>query len=262
MGSRTQLRRVNVLGLLTMGMLVGLWEVLIRSGTVEFQFLPAPSAIAGGAEDLLSSGDLIPNVAHTLRVTLIGWLLASSLGIGLGLLLGLSDSAWRWSMASIEVMRAIPPVSLVPVALLVFGFSIRMELMIILFVSAWPVLVNTIDGVRGVQAELLDVARMMRMSRRTLVTKMIVPAAMPSIIVGLRLALSLSLVLAVVAEMIGNPNGLGNALVSAQQALQPEQMFAYVFAIGLLGVGLNTAFGYISARLVPSAAPGAGRAGK
>ena len=73
---------------------------------------------------------------------------------------------------------------------------------------------------------------------------MVLPAAMPSIVVGLRLALSLSLVLAVVAEMIGNPSGLGNALVSAQQALQPEEMFAYVFAIGLLGVGLNAAFGY------------------
>ena len=244
-----------------MGVLVGLWELLVRSGTVDFQFLPAPSAIAGGAQDLLSSGDLIPNVVHTVRVTLLGWLLASTLGIGLGLLLGLSETAWRWSMASIEVMRAIPPVSLVPVALLVFGFSIRMELTIIVFVSAWPVLVNTIDGVRGVRTELLDVARMMRLSRATRITKMILPAAMPSIIVGLRLSLSLSLVLAVVAEMIGNPNGLGNALVSAQQALQPEDMFAYVFAIGLLGVGLNTAFTYISARLVPSAA-GAGKAGR
>ena len=197
-----------------------------------------------------------------MRVTLIGWLLASALGIGLGLLLGLSQTAWRWSMASIEVMRAIPPVSLVPVALLVFGFSIRMELMIILFVSAWPVLVNTIDGVRGVRAELVDVARMLRMSRVRRITKIMLPAAVPSIIVGLRLALSLSLVLAVVAEMIGNPNGLGNALVSAQQALQPEQMFAYVFVIGLLGVGLNAALGYVSSRLVPSAAAGNRKVGK
>ena len=255
------LKRVNALGFLTMGVLVGVWELLVRSRMLEFQFLPAPSAIAGGAQDLLTSGDLIGNVAHTVRVTLLGWLLASALGIGLGLLLGLSETAWRWSMASIEVMRAIPPVSLVPVALLVFGFSIRMELTIILFVSAWPVLVNTIDGVRGVRAELLDVARMLRLPRVARITKMMLPAAMPSIIVGLRLALSLSLVLAVVAEMIGNPDGLGNGLVSAQQALQPEEMFAYVFAIGLLGVGLNAGFGYISARLVPSAAIGAGKAG-
>ncbi len=244
-----------------MGVLVGLWDLLVRTGGIDFQFLPAPSAIAGGARDLLSSGDLMSNVAHTVRVTLIGWLLASALGIGLGLLLGLSETAWRWSMASIEVMRAIPPVSLVPVALLVFGFSIRMELMIILFVSAWPVLVNTIDGVRGVRSELLDVARMLRMSTVARITKMVLPAAMPSIVVGLRLALSLSLVLAVVAEMIGNPEGLGNALVSAQQALQPEEMFAYVFAIGLLGVGLNAALGYLSARLVPSVAVGARKAG-
>ena len=255
------LRRANLLGFLTMGVLVGLWELLVRSGAVDFQFLPAPSAIAGGAQDLLSSGDLAGNVAHTVRVTLTGWLLASALGIGLGLLLGLSERAWRWSMASIEVMRAIPPVSLVPVALLVFGFSIRMELMIILFVSAWPVLVNTIDGVRGVRAELLDVARMLRMSRVRSITKMVLPAAMPSIVVGLRLALSLSLVLAVVAEMIGNPQGLGNALVSAQQALQPEEMFAYVFAIGLLGVSLNAALGYLSARLVPSAGAGVRKVG-
>ncbi len=253
------LRRVNWLGLGTMLALVGVWEIAVRSGTVEFQFLPAPSAIAGSAGDLLASGDMGANVAHTVQVTLLGWVLASALGIGLGLLLGLSRTAWRYSMASIEVMRAIPPVSLVPVALLIFGFSLRMELMIIIFVSAWPVLVNTIDGIRGIRAELLDVARMLRMGTTTRIRKILLPAAMPSIVVGLRLGLSLSLVLAVVAEMIGNPSGLGNALVSAQQALQPEEMFAYVFAIGLLGIGLNAAFGYAAGRLMPSLARGAGR---
>ncbi|HEX2046489.1 MAG TPA: ABC transporter permease subunit [Acidimicrobiales bacterium] len=247
-------RRVNGLGLGTMLALVGLWETLVRTGTVEFQFLPAPSGVAGSASRLLASGDMGANVAHTVQVTVLGWVLASALGIGLGLLLGLSGTAWRYSMASIEVVRAIPPVSLVPVALLVFGFSIRMELMIILFVSAWPVLVTTIDGARGVRAELLDVARMLRMSRLVRIRRVVLPAAMPSILVGLRLALSLSLVLAVVAEMIGNPHGLGNALTSAQQALQPEEMFAYVFAIGGLGIALNAVVGYASARLVPSAA--------
>ena len=247
------LRRPNWLGLATMMALAGLWELLVRSGTLDYQFLPAPSAIAGSAGDLVTSGDLAGNVLHTLKVTLLGWLLAGSVGIGLGLLLGLSETAWRYSMASIEVIRAVPPVSLVPLALLVFGFSIRMELTIIFFVSAWPVLVNAIDGVRGVRGELLDVARMLRMSRFTRIRKVVLPAAMPSIIVGLRLALSLSLVLAVIAEMLGNPNGLGNALTSAQQALQPEEMFAYVLAIGLLGIGLNAAFG-LSTRLMPSAA--------
>ena len=244
------LRRVNVLGLVTMVAFVGIWEVVVRTRVIDFQYLPPPSAITQGARDLLASGDLVRNLLHTLRVTLLGWAGASAVGIGLGLLLGLSTTAWRWSMASIEVMRAIPPVSLVPVAVLVFGFSVKMELIIIVFASAWPVLINTIDGVRGVPEGLLDVARMMKLSRPTAIRKIVLPAALPTIFVGVRLALSLSLVLAVVAEMIGNPSGLGNALVRAQQALQPEQMFAYVLTIGLLGVALNATLRHASSWVV------------
>lgn len=254
------LRRVNVLGLLTMLILVGLWEAIVQSGLLDFQYLPAPSAIAEGAGALFSSGELFANLLHTLRSTLVGWGTAAVIGIGLGLWLGLSNSAWRYSMASIEVMRAVPPISLVPVALLIFGFSLQMELTLIVYVGAWTVLVNTIAGVRGVGAELLDVARMLRLSKFTTLRKIILPAAVPSIVVGLRLALSLSLVLAVVAEMIGNPSGLGNALVLAQQALQPGEMFAYVLTIGLLGVALNAAFHSLSARVSPSLASGSGDA--
>jgi ABC-type nitrate/sulfonate/bicarbonate transport system permease component len=242
------LKRINVVGLFTMAALVGLWEALVRSGMVDFEFLPAPSGVIEALGSLLSSGELFTSVIHTLRSTIVGWVIASLLGIALGVWLGLSDTAWRYSMATIEVMRAIPPISLVPVALLVFGFSLRMELTLIVYVGAWTVLVNTIDGVRSVRPELLDVARMLRMSKLTTIRKLILPSATASIIVGLRLALSLALVLAVVAEMIGNPSGLGNALVSAQQALQPEQMFAYVVTVGVLGVGLNAALRYASAR--------------
>ena len=242
-------RRVNVAGLGTLLLLVAAWEAVVRSGVLEFQYLPAPSAVAGKMGALLASGDLIAATLHTLRVTLLGWLVAGAVGVSLGLLLGLSNTAWRYSMASFEVMRAIPPVTLVPVALLVFGFSVRMELAIIFFVSAWPVLVNTIDGVRNVRPELVDTGRVLRLSRAARIGKVTVPAALPSIVVGLRLALSLSLVLAVVSEMIGNPSGLGNAVVRASQALQPEQMFAYVFTIGLLGVALNAAFQRVAGRV-------------
>ncbi len=257
MASRpTWTRRVNGLGLVTMAAMVGLWELVVRSGIVEFELLPAPSSIAHALGSLVASGDLRAALVHTLRSTLVGWLMASVLGIALGLWLGLSDTAWRYSMASIEITRAIPPVSLVPVALLVFGFSLRMELVLIVYTGAWTVLVNTIDGVRSVRTELLDVGRMLRMPKLTTIQKLILPSAMPSIVVGLRLALSLALVLAVVAEMLGNPSGLGNAVVRAQQALQPEQMFAYVVTIGILGVTLNAALRYASARAFPALAAG------
>lgn len=250
------LKRINVVGLLTMAALAGVWEVLVRSGTIDFDFLPAPSAIADAFGTLFSSGELVETVTHTLRSAIIGWVIASLVGIALGVWLGLSDTAWRYSMASIEVMRAIPPISLVPVALLTFGFSLRMELTLIVYVGAWTMLVNTIDGVRSVRPELLDVARMLRLSKLRTIRTLILPAATASIVVGLRLALSLALVLAVVAEMIGNPAGLGNALVSAQQALQPEQMFAYVVTIGVLGIALNAGLRYATARAFPALAAG------
>lgn len=244
--------RLNIPGLVTMGVLVMLWELVVRTHTVDFEYLPAPSGVGRALGSLAASGKLLDVTSHTLRATLIGWLLAAAAGIALGTWLGLSRTAWRYSMASIEVMRAIPPISLVPLALLVFGFSLRTELVLVVYVGTWTVLVNTIDGVRNVTPELLDVARILRMSRIQRVRTIVLPSATPSIVVGLRLALSLALVLAVVAEMIGNPHGLGNALVRAQQALQPEQMFAYVVTIGLLGVGLNGVLGWVSGRLLPA----------
>lgn len=246
--------RVNAGGWLAMVILGALWEALVRFGLVEYQYLPAPSAIAGDGAALLASGDLGVAAVHTLTATLLGWLAASTIGIALGLLLGLSSTAWRYSMASIEMMKGVPPITLVPVALLVFGFSLRMELVIIIYVGVWPVLINTIGGVRGVRRELLDVACMLRLSRLESLYKIILPAAMPTITVGLRLALSLSLVLAVVAEMVGNPSGLGNALIRARQALQPAEMFAYVLTTGLLGVALNAAFHSVASRFLPSVA--------
>lgn len=239
-------------GLLTMLGLLALWQALVGAGVLDYEYLPAPTAVAGAAVRLAGSGELLQSTAHTLRVVLLGWLAAGAIGIGLGLVLGLSDTAWRWSMASLEAIRAMPPICLVPVALLIFGFSVRMELTIIVYAAAWPVMINTIDGARGVRPELLQVARMLHLSRLQTIRKVIVPAALPLTIVGLRLALSFALVLAIVAEVAGNPSGLGNAIVSAQQALRPDEMFVYVLAIGLLGVALNAAFAVLVRRMIPA----------
>lgn len=248
------LARINVPGLLTMGGAAGLWEAAVRSGAVTYEFVPAPSGIVQATAELTRAGALVPNLVHTLGVTVVGWVAASVIGIGLGLLLGLSRVAYRYSITSFEVTRAIPPITFVPAALLIFGFSARMELVIVVYAGVWPLLINTIGGVREIPDELFDVARMLRLSRADTIRKLVLPSAMPSVVVGLRLALSLCLVLAVVAEMIGNPAGLGHALVRARLAIQPEQMFAYVLTIGLLGVALNGALRVAAAALLPSPA--------
>ncbi len=221
----------------------------------DLQFLPAPSQIAGAAWQALSDGELVGRIIHTVTVTLLGWGIASIVGFGLGLVLGLSDKVYRYSMTSFEVTRAIPPISFVPLALLIFGFSVRMELLLVIFGGVWPVLVNSIGGVHSVPVALRDVGVSLRLSRWAMIRKIVLPSALPAVVVGLRLALSLCLVLAIVAEIVGNPEGIGAGLIRARQALQPALMFVYVIVAGLLGIVLNALFG-VAVKLVSASASG------
>ena len=107
----------------------------------------------------------------------------------------------------------MPGIAFVPAALLLFGFSLKTELVVIVLPSIWPVLMNTMGGIAGVHHRLNEVGATLRFSFAARVRKILLPAAMPSVLVGLRLSLTLALVLAIVAEMIGNPTGLGYAIV-------------------------------------------------
>ncbi len=138
-----------------------------------------------------------------------------------------------------EVLRPLPGIAFVPVAILIFGFSLETELMVIVIPTIWPVLINTSGGFAAIPSRLHDVTRSFRMGEVRAIVTVFAPAAAPSILVGLRLSITLALIMAVAAEMIGNPAGLGYAVVREASALQPDFMFAYIFIIGLLGILLN-----------------------
>jgi ABC-type nitrate/sulfonate/bicarbonate transport system permease component len=239
-------------GFATLAACVLAWEAAIRTGILEYEYLPAPSAILQGAGEVAMSGELAEATLQTLTSAVLGWALAVVVGISFGLLLGASSAVRRWSLATIEVLRPMPAIAFVPVALLLFGFSIEMELMVIILPSLWPVLINTMGGVTGVHARLADVSRTLQLSRIAMLCKVMLPAALPTILVGMRLSLTLALVLAVLAEMVGNPAGLGYAVVTEQQALRPDRMFAYVAAIGLLGLALNALLAAAAAAVFPA----------
>jgi NitT/TauT family transport system permease protein len=127
-----------------------------------------------------------------------------------------------------------------------------MELVVVIYVSVWPILVGTIHGARQVSALHLDLARMMHMGRWTRIRRLVMPTTAPYTFVGLQVSLALALALALVAEMVGNPKGVGQALIVAQNTLHPAEMFAWVVLVGILGVLLNAAF----LRLLALAFPG------
>jgi ABC-type nitrate/sulfonate/bicarbonate transport system permease component len=237
-------------GILAFIALIGLWELVVQVEVVDFIYLPAPHEIASAFWKLARSGELERSAGHTLEAVALGWLIAMGVGLAIGTLVGISSGAWAYSMSSIEFSRSLPAIAFVPAAVLVFGFSLKMELAVIVFASVWPVIINTVGGVQQVPDRLRDVARTFGLSPLHAILKIQLPAAFPSILVGARLALTTALVLAVISEMIGNPAGLGYALVFTQQALQPAQMWAYIVVIGVLGVLLNSLL-VASSRLLP-----------
>jgi len=233
---------LNVSGILFLLGLAAVWQLAMSTGLLTSSFLPEPWEIGKSIGDLTGSGELTSNLWHTVYVTLVGWALAGLIGVAFGLAIGLYSKVWRYSMASTEFLRALPGIAFVPVAVLLYGFSVKMELIVVTYVSIWPVLVNTVHGVRQVTVLHDDVARMLRMSRLERIRRFTIPTTAPYVAVGLQVSLSLSLALALVAEMVGNPTGVGQALIVAQNTFHPEEMFAYVIVIGFVGVLLNWAF--------------------
>lgn len=235
------LRRLNWLGAATFAGALVLWEVAIHIGLLSFDYLPPPSEIFVGLKELLASGELQENLTHTLTAAVSGWLLAALAGVALGALLGLFRPMWLYSMATVEALRALPIVAFVPVAVLLFGFTQQMEIVVAFYAGLWPILLNTYAGMRSLDARLAEVGHVLGLSQAAVFWKLRLPGATSFIMVGLRLGLSVSLILTLVAEMVGNPAGLGFALIQKGQALQPEQMFAYVVVIGICGIVLNGA---------------------
>lgn len=237
--TRRPLRLMVSRGMIFAYALLGLWELAKRTGVLATEMLPPPSQCLAALVRLAADGPLLQELRHTVSATLIGWAVTSVVAVVLGVAIGSFRRADFFSSTSIEILRAVPAISLLPPAILVFGFSMRMELVLIMFAAHWPILVNTIGGVRTVTTQQLETGRTLRLGPWRTQLKIVLPGAMPMIGVGLRVSLGLALVLAVAAEMVGNPAGLGHGLVFSQEALRPDEMLAYFFCIGFLGLALN-----------------------
>jgi sulfonate transport system permease protein len=192
-------------------------------------------ALAGAAGD----GTLWQATAFTLTSAALGLLMAGVLGVLCGTLLGLSPRISRWTFLSVEVLRPVPSVALIPLSLLVFGFGLRMELAVIAFACFWPMLVLAQAAARQVEPQLLEVAQSLELSALQRYQSIILPAMLPRLFVALRLGVAIALVVAVTVEIAANPHGMGYALVIAQQSLDPALMMAWLIWIGCIGFIVN-----------------------
>ena len=203
--------------------------------------LASPSAALVAGAHAFADGSILIATVQTLANAFGGLALGGGSGLILGILLGSIVIADRLMEFSVEALRPIPSVALIPVAMLIFGFGFRMEIAIVAFASFWPVLILTRNAVAGVDVALFDVARVLRLTPLARTIKIVLPAALPRIFVAFRLAAGIALTVAVTVEVSTNPLGLGYGMMLAEQSLHPELMLAYLLWIGIIGWGLNFA---------------------
>jgi NitT/TauT family transport system permease protein len=215
------------------------WEVAARSGWLKSESLSYPSAILMAAVGVVLDGSLFKAAAQTFGGAVYGLAVGATAGILLGVAFGLSRTFSQLMRVTTESLRPIPSVALIPLALLIHGYGFKMESSIVAFSCFWPLLIITESAVRGIEPRLVEVARVLGLGLVRRVTKIVLPAALPRIFVGLRLAAAVSLVVSVTVEITANPMGLGYALIVAQESMRPDRVFAFIGWIGLIGWALN-----------------------
>lgn len=214
-----------------------------------FYFPPLPEILTTFADTWVFErvgSDVVPSLVRLL----LGFAIAVVASVAAGSVLGLSAVAGRVAEPITEFLRAIPPPALLPFAILVFGVGDTMKVFIIAFVCLWPVLLNTIDGVRGVDPTLLETARVYRVRGLQRLRRVIWPAALPQIFAGMRTSLSLALILMVISEMVASTHGIGYFVLQSQRSFDIPEMWSGILLLGLLGYLLNAGFAVVERRVL------------
>jgi ABC-type nitrate/sulfonate/bicarbonate transport system permease component len=233
-----------------LGLLI-VWELVAQARLINPLVVPPLSRILGVFSDLVWSGQIPLQVASSMKRAAAGYIMAAVVFIPLGILMGLSQSVYRLFEVIVEMLRPVPPPVMIPVAMLFFGLEDEMKIFVIFFSCAWPILLNTLDGTRNVDRVLLNTARTFGLSRRKIIWNIILPAASPQIVTGLKVSLPITLILVVISEMVGSTDGIGYFILDSQRRFRVAQMYAGMLTLAILGYALNQFFNVLYRLLMP-----------
>jgi len=225
--------------LLVVAALLLAWEAIPRSGLVSARFLTPASDVLRTLWALATSGELSRHAWISLRRILLGLGVSIAVGVPLGLVMGWYRAFERTVDGPLQAGRQVSAIALFPVFILLFGIGELSKVIIIFWASVWPVLLNTITGVKGIDPLLLRSARSMSAGGPALFRKVVLPAAAPSIFTGVRLGAAYAFMVLVAAEMIGANAGLGFLVLNSQEVFRIPEMYAAIVALALFGLAVN-----------------------
>lgn len=236
-------------GLLLIALLLVAWQFSALYVLDTPTWPPVTRILAAWYENT-ADGTLPGHLLATLWRQMLGYGLAAVLGIGLGLVMGYFRPVYNLFEPLVEVLRPIPGPAYLPVLVLFVGIGHEMKVVLILVASFFPILLNTYSGVRSIDRVQLDTARTLGLTTLQTFRELVIPAASPQILTGMRISLAISLILAILAEMIVSSDGLGYFTLLAQRTFKIPDMYAGIFTLALFGYVLNRIFLLCEARLV------------
>jgi ABC-type nitrate/sulfonate/bicarbonate transport system permease component len=236
------MRPAKINGLFFLLGLLLVWEIVAQAEWVNPLIVPPLSKILAIFAETTANGQIPSQIVVSMKRALAGYLLAAAVFIPLGIFMGLSPTLYRLFEVVVEMLRPVPPPVVIPVALLFFGLGDEMKIFVIFFSCAWPILLNTLDGVRNLDWVLLNTARTFGLPRHKIIWQVILPACSPQIMTGLRVSLPIMLILVVISEMVGSTDGIGYFVLDSQRRFKVAQMYAGMLALAILGYTLNQLF--------------------
>jgi len=226
------------------------WEAVCRLARVSPAILPPPSQVALKWWDYLTTGELPRDAVATLFRVAVGFVIGSGLALPLGLWMGARNGVHEFFNPLVQLLRPIPPIAYIPLAILWFGLGNPPAFFLISLGAFFPVLMNTIAGVRSVDAIYVRAAQNLGAPGRTLFWRVLFPAAMPSILAGLRVGVGVAFIVVIVAEMIAVNSGLGYRILEAREYFWSDKILAGMISIGVIGLAIDTVMARINARLL------------
>ena len=230
----------NVLPALSVVVFLAAWELLVRWREIAPIFLPAPTSIAAYLWRMILDGTMEYHLGVTLLRIFAGFLIAAVTGIALGMLMGISRIVSRVADIWIAALYPLPKISLIPLLIIWLGSGEAYRIVISAITAFFPIVMSTYSGIQQVDRGLMKAAKDLGASARQIQFKVVIPAAMPSILSGLQLGMGVTIILIVAAEMIGgsSQSGMGYLLISAGQVMETEKVFASLVVLAVMGAAI------------------------
>jgi ABC-type nitrate/sulfonate/bicarbonate transport system permease component len=229
-------------GFLLILFLLGAWEIGSIERWIDPVDMPPVSTIFLSWYHNIAGGPLLKQVLPSLGRIFAGFFLAIALAVPLGLMMGTVRFIYRLLEPLTEFLRPIPSSAYIPLAILFLGIGEEMKIFIVFLACFFPILLNTYGGVRSIDPVLIDTGRTFGLSRVKALRQIILPAALPSVLTGMRISLGIALIVVVIAEMIAGNSGIGYFILDRQRVFRIQEMFAGIFTLGILGYVLNFIF--------------------